>query len=223
MDKYVFLVFLLAPGFIACSVAFLLHAFPDKGSEIRNVMRYFTYSFFALFLTAAGGLLLGFYSGTDTLTEIYGRFDGVAYSLKFMAMLILASILTGAVWPLFGKRIFLKAANVANVMAGRNPVFPDGRLIDDMLDDGAHHFIVVEKDGKTIAMGLYNGLSEPAADLTEISVTAYPEYQEAFQQAQASEEDSPLKHLKYVYTQVEHDFIIREYDFPREWLPEDER
>ena len=92
------------------------------------------------------------------------------------------------------------------------------RRIDDMLDDGNHHFIIVEKDGKLIAMGLYNGLSEPAADVTELSVTAYPQYREAFEAAQASDEDSPLKHLKYVYTQLEHDIVIREYDFPREWL-----
>ncbi len=218
MDKYVMIVLLLAPGFIASSVAFLLHAFPDKGNEVRNIMRYFTYSLFALFATAVGGLAFGFYDSADTVPEIYGRFAQAGYSLKFAAMLIIASAATGAVWPLFGKRAALWLANKTNEMTGQNCVFPDGRLLDDMLDDGAHHFIVIEKKGETIAMGLYNGLSEPASDVTELSVTAYPEYREAFEQAQASDEDSPLKHLKYVYTQLENDIVIREYDFPKEWL-----
>lgn len=218
MDKYVMAVLILAPGFIASSVAFFLHAFPDKGTEVRNIMRYFTYSLFALFATAVGGLALGFYTSTDTVMEIYGRFASVGYSLKYMTMLILVSVVTGAAWPLAGKRIFLHFANKVNGWLGQNCVFPDGRLIDDMLDDGEHHFIVIEKGGKIIAVGLYNGLSEPAADVTELSVVAYPQYREEFEKAQASDEDSPLKHLKYVYTQLEHDIVIREYDFPQEWL-----
>lgn len=218
MDKYVMAVLILAPGFIASSVAFFLHAFPDKGTEVRNVMRYFTYSLFALFATAVGGLALGFYTSADTVTEIYGRFASVGYSLKYMTMLILASVITGAAWPLVGKRMILCLANKINGWLGQNCVFPDGRLIDDMLDDGESHFIVIEKDGKIIAMGLYNGLSEPAADVTELSVVAYPQYREEFEKAQASDEDSPLKQLKYVYTQLEHDIVIREYDFPQEWL-----
>ncbi|WP_288311730.1 hypothetical protein [uncultured Selenomonas sp.] len=109
-------------------------------------------------------------------------------------------------------------ANKVNQKLDLNCVFPDGRLIDDMLDDGNHHFIVVEKSGKTVAIGLYNGLSEPAADAMELSVTAYPQYREAFEEAQASDKDSPLKKLKYVYIQPEHDIVIREYDFPQEWL-----
>lgn len=222
MDKYVVIVLLLAPGFIASSVAFFLHAFPDKGTEVRNIMRYFTYSLFALFVTAACGLVLGFYDSGSTFSEIYGKFDQVGYSLKFVAMLILASAATGAAWPLLGKRAALFLANKVNELTGQNCVFPDGRLLDDMLDDGDHHFIVVEKGGKTIAMGLYNGLSEPAADVTELSVTAYPAYREAFERAQASDEDSPLKHLKYVYTQLENDIIIREYDFPPKWLGSEE-
>lgn len=218
VDKYVMIVFLLAPGFIASGVAFLLHAFPDKGTEVRNIMRYFTYSLFALFITAVGGLAFGFYDSADTFAEVYGHFAGVGYSLKYMAILIVTSVITGAAWPLAGKRMFLYLANKVNEKTGRNCVFPDGRLIDNMLDDGNHHFIVVEKAGKTIAIGLYNGLSEPAADVTELSIAAYPQYREAFEKAQASDEDSPLKQLKYVYTQLEHDIVIREYDFPQEWL-----
>lgn len=223
MDKYVMIVLLLAPGFIASSVAFLLHAFPDKGTEVRNIMRYFTYSLFALFTTAVGGLALGFYASTDTFAVICGRFTEVGYSLKYMTMLIAASVMTGAAWPLVGKRIFLCLANKVNGGLGQNCVFSDGRLIDDMLDDGNHHFIVVEKGGKTVAIGLYNGLSEPAADAIELSVTAYPQYREAFEEAQASDKDNLLKHLKYVYMQPEYDIVIREYDFPQEWLnPEEE-
>lgn len=223
MDKYVAVVLLLAPGFIASSVAFLLHAFPDKGTEVRNVMRYFTYSLFALFATAVGGLVLGFYASTDTFAVICGRFTEVGYSLKYMTMLIVVSVMTGAAWPLVGKLVFLCLANKVNVWLGQNCVFQDGRLIDDMLDDGEHHFIVIEKGGKIIAVGLYNGLSEPAADVTELSVVAYPQYREEFEKVQASDEDSPLKHLKYVYTQLEHDIVIREYDFPQKWLnPEEE-
>ena len=218
MDKYVAVVLLLAPGFVASSVAFLLHAFPDKGTEVRNIMRYFTYSLFALFATAVGGLVLGFYASTDTFAVICGRFTEVGYSLKYMTMLIVVSVMTGAAWPLVGKRVFLCLANKVNGWLDQNYVFPDGRLIDDMLDDGNHHFIVVEKGGKTVAIGLYNGLSEPAADAMELSVTAYPQYREAFEEAQASDKDSPLKDLKYVYIQPEHDIVIREYDFPQEWL-----
>ena len=120
MDKYVMAVLILAPGFIASSVAFFLHAFPDKGTEVRNIMRYFTYSLFALFATVVGGLALGFYTSTDTVMEIYGRFASVGYSLKYMAMLILVSVVTGAVWPLAGKRIFLYFANKVNGWLGQN-------------------------------------------------------------------------------------------------------
>ena len=58
--------------------------------------------------------------------------------------------------------------------------------------------------------------------MTELSVTAYPQYREAFEEAQASDEDSPLKHLKYIYMQPEHDIVIREYDFPQKWLNPEE-
>ena len=156
MDKYLMIVLLLAPGFLASSMAFFLHAFPDKGTEVKNIMRYFTYSLFALFATAVSGLALGFYTGTDTFADVCGRFADIGYTLKFTAVLIVVSTMTGAAWPLAGKRLILRMANKLNEKTSMNCVFPDGRLIDDMLDDGNHHFIIVEKDGKLIAMGLYN-------------------------------------------------------------------
>lgn len=212
MDKYVFLIFLLAPGFIACSTAYMLHDFPDKHGELSLVMRYFTYSFFILPMVLVAGGLLGI---------IPADISGAKWTTwQAVALFILAAVLsagTGAVWVMWMRDKVLGAANRFNMSQGRNPVFVQARLFDRLFDDGRDHFLVIEKDGQIISMGMFAGAGAPDNSKMEIALYDYPEYRRWFEYARESKEDHPLKHTLTVYYCIEDGLTIREYEFPPEW------
>lgn len=215
MDKYVFLVFLLAPGFVACSVGFFLSDFSDKRSDFGVAMRYFVYSFFifpiALLICALTGIVPwnGVVNAKDYLTT------GSLLALFFIVMLV--SVLVGAIWPMFLRQKLLDLANKINIKRGVNEVFIKPRVLDDLFDDGKKHFLSVERDGKRIAMGFWGSASSPDNEKTELALYTDPSYDEWFDYAQKSKEDHPLKHCKTVYLSLEDNLVVREYEFPPEW------
>lgn len=215
MDKYVFLVFLLAPGFVACTVGFMLHDFADKQNDLKIVMRYFGYSFFilpiALFICALTGVI----PWNTILNSEIQLTAGTLTGLYFIVILV--SVAVGIVWPIFLRQKILNIANKINVRRGLNEVFTASRLFDDFFIDGKDHFLVIERAGKVIAMGMYGGISAPENDKTEIALYTDADYQKEFESAQKSKDDHPLKHCKTFYISLEDDLIIREYDFPSEW------
>lgn len=217
MDKYVFLVFLLAPGFIACSTSFMLHDFPDKKNELGIIMRYFAYSFFILPIALCFCMLFGIVSwGTTLNSDIMPLTFGNMVIIFFIVAVI--SVATGTIYPMFLRQKFLQIANNINHKRGVNEVFVSPRLFEKLFDDGQDHFILVERDGKLITMGLYGGAGAPDNDKTELYVFAYPDYQKEFKKAQKDRKnDHPLKHCKRVYMALEDNLVIREYEFPKEW------
>lgn len=106
MDKYVFLVFLLAPGFIACSTGFMLHDFPDKRDTLGVVMRYFTYSFFILPISLALAGVTGILPFWSTM-ETWDAMNAESLILLF-AVVLFVSVIIGMSWPLIIRPAMLR-------------------------------------------------------------------------------------------------------------------
>jgi hypothetical protein len=106
--------------------------------------------------------------------------------------------------------------NSINKKKGKNEIYLDGTMLHKLFDDDKDHFIVVEKDGKEIAIGFFRGLSSPTSDRVEILVTAHPHYKEWLEHAK-NNPLHPLNTVKGAYLDLSSGTVIKELEFPKEW------
>lgn len=223
MEKYIAIVILLAPGYIAKSIAFLLGASQSKRGEIESVMVYFSYSLFALLATLFGAFCFKLVGVCDSWNTIEIKFHSIWYSFLFFTLSIFCSAVVGAVWQLFLEKNIVKLFNCINSkLRNGNIVFLNGSLFDRLfVDDLKKHFLIVEKDGRTIAVGFLWNWSAPDAERVEFHVVERPIYKEWMAYAQTEDgKDHPLNRTMGVYCDVTSGMVIRELEYPFEWLTE---
>ncbi|MDR7865180.1 MAG: hypothetical protein RIN56_00100 [Sporomusaceae bacterium] len=221
MEKYLAIIMLAAPGFIAKSVAKLLGDSPPKRGELESVMVYFTYSIFALFLTVifASWSWIGLIPPGATWAGIEKLFESPSFLIKFFCVSLICSVLVGAAWQLVLEKRIVKGFNWINKKLGGNEIFLNGSLFDRLfVDDKKDHFLVVEKDGKIVTMGFLRSWNSPDSDRLEFFVAERPAYREWMNYVKATGIEHPLKKILGVYLDVTNNTIIREHEFPQEWL-----
>lgn len=206
-EKYLTLVLLMAPGFITSFVSQLLGTKPDKKGEVFAVMRYFAYSFFSLIMTYILLMLCGYVWAAQTYSEMINGFNSMGKIATFIIIMFISSIIIGALWSQLGKKYILRGANLINQNLGQNINFIDGTLLDQIVNDGKEHYIILEKHGIK-AEGFYYGKSDPSDDNYEISISTYPEYQGL---AQKRPRDFQVKQT---YIDLKNDIKIIEYTYP---------
>lgn len=219
MEKYLSLIILAAPGFIAERIATALGVTSAKRGEFDSLARYLSYSFFTVIVAVTISALTGAVDLSDTWQDFTNKFSSVAFTVEFLAITLFSAVIVGLTWALFGNVLFMRTLNFINVRSGRNRRNLDGNLLNRLFDDGREHFIIVRKDDRTIAVGFIYSASDPADGNSELVITEYPEYRAELQRAE-NEPDRPsyLKNILQTYLDVKNNLVITETEYPPEWI-----
>lgn len=219
MEKYLSLIILAAPGFIAERIATALGVTSAKRGEFDSLARYLSYSFFTVIVAVTISALTGAVDLSDTWQDFTNKFSSVAFTVEFLAITLFSAVIVGLTWALFGNVLFMRTLNFINVRSGRNRRNLDGNLLNRLFDDGREHFIIVRKDDRIIAVGFIYSASDPADGNAELVITEYPEYRAELQRAE-NEPDRPsyLKNILQTYLDVKNNLVITETEYPPEWI-----
>ena len=183
MEKYLSLIILAAPGFIAERIATTLGVTSPKKGEFDSLAAYFSYSFFAVIVAIAISAATGTVDIVGSWHDFTAKFSSVAFTVNRLVITLISAVIVGATWALVGNRLFMRALNFINVKTGRNSRTLGGSLLNRLFDDGREHFIIVRKDDNIVAAGFIYSASDPADGNSELVVTEYPEYRAELQRA----------------------------------------
>lgn len=217
MEKYLALILLAAPGFIAERISNALGVTSPKRGEFDSLAGYFSYSFFSIIFAVGICALTGTIDLTADWKGFTEKFSSVGFTVEFLAITLFSAIFTGLFWALLGNKLFMRILNFVNVKTGRNKRHMTGNLLNRTFDDGKEHFIIVRKGGEKIAVGFIYSASDPVDDTAEIVVTEYPEYRAELKRAENGE-PSYLNNILQTYIDVKNNLAITETEYPPEWI-----
>lgn len=219
MEKYLSLIILAAPGFIAERIAKGLGVTSPKKGEFDSLAGYLSYSFFTVLLAIVISALAGTIDLSEGWQDFTEKFSSVGFTVKMLLTTLFSAVVVGSSWALFGNKIFMGILNIINVKTGRNKRNMNGSLLNRIFDDGKEHFIIVRKDGEKIAVGFIYSASDPSDDASEIVVTEYPEYRAELERAEKEpNRPSYLQRVLQTYIDVKNNVVITETEYPPEWI-----
>ena len=218
MEKYLALILLAAPGFIAYKIANALGVTSPKRGEFDSLAGYLSYSFFAVLVTIFISAATGTVDFGDSWQSLTDKFSSVSFTVKMLFTTLFSGVFVGSAWALLGNQLFLRLSNFINVCAGRNKRILDGSLLNKTFDDGKDHFIIVRKDGADIAVGFIFSASDPFDDKSEIVITEYPEYRAELKKITETDQPSFLRNVLQTYIDIKNNLIITETEYPPEWI-----
>lgn len=219
MEKYLSLIILAAPGFIAERIAAALGVTSPKKGEFDSLAGYLSYSFFAVIVAIAICALTGAVDLSENWQDFTDKFSSVAFTAKLLVITLIAAVIVGTYWALIGNRLFMRVLNFINVKSGRNKRNLDGSLLNRLFDDGKEHFIIVRKDDRKIAVGFIYSAADPSDGNAEIVITEYPEYRAELERAEKdADRPSYLKNILQTYVDVKNNLVITETEYPPEWI-----
>ena len=212
MDKYAFLIFLLAPGFIASTAATFCGNFSDKHNEFGYVMRYFSYSFFTVAVLIVALYMMGIVWADDTLDTISTRMTYITNIITCIAVSTVISVRTGAIWSLWLRERLLNMCNyIQYKLTGRRTVI-EPRIIDGVFkSSGKQGYVLLEViKNNTSTVGFLHQISSSNSERLELSLWSAEKYK-----GWLGTDKCPL--IK-TYMDIDNDMIIKEYDYPAEWV-----
>ena len=220
MEKYLTLILLAAPGFIAARIALVLGLTSAKKGEIDSLAGYLSYSFFAVLVTIIISAATGIIDLSGSWQDFTGKFSSVDFTIKMLFITLFSGVIVGSSWALVGQRLFMNFFNKLNVLTGRNIKSTGGSLLNRIFNDGKEHFIIVRKDGKKIAAGFIFAASDPFDDKSELVITEYPEYDAELKRVENfPDRPSYLRNVLRTYVDIENSLVITETEYPPEWCP----
>ena len=114
MEKYLVLILLSAPGFIAKFVARCLGDSSAKRGEFDSVLIYFSYSLLSLSLTLIAAWIVGLFSFAEPWSILESEFKIPLFSAKFLLLSLICSTIIGASWRLFAEDLIVNIFNYIN-------------------------------------------------------------------------------------------------------------
>lgn len=216
MDKYVLLVFLLAPGFIARGVALRFGDFPRKKNEIDAIMSYFSYSFFAVLTSFLIAPAFGIYRYDESIPDVIEHLTVSGIAVRFSCIALVTSILVGALWAAEIRDRLLSCCNGLLKRMGRNEIYLNNSLQEKLFADGKSHFVALEKDGVEKAVGFVQCVNSADSTKCEFSIIMHPNYESWYKRAKEDEKLS-FHYPKLIYFDFDEGIIIKEYNYPTEW------
>lgn len=219
MEKYLSLIILAAPGFIAERIANALGITSPRKGEFDSLARYLSYSFFSVLLAIIISALTGTIDMSENWQDFTNKFSSVGFTAKMLLTTLFSAVVVGSSWALVGNKLFMRICNFVNVKTGKNKRNLSGSLLDRIFDDGKEHFIIVRKGGEKIAVGFIFSASDPADDNTEIIVTEHPEYRAELEKVEKDpDRPSYLRNVLQTYIDVKNNIVITETEYPPEWI-----
>lgn len=191
MDKYVMAVLLLMPGFLTINTAEKLGKTHTKKTGVSLALEYATYTIVILLIAMGVSLL---WAGGMTLQQVVNGELPLSFYAALVAVSLIASVASGAVWSLFLSDRVLAECNMVNKARGKNVRWED------------------------IAVGFFNACSDPQGERAEFSVAEYPEYREEWNRVKEGEKDSYLYITEQTYVDASNGLVITETQYPPEWF-----
>lgn len=222
MEKYLALIILAAPGFIAAKIAAILGITSSKRGEIDSLASYLSYSFFSVLIAILISSQIGIVDLSENWQDFTDKFSSVGFTVNLLLTTLLSAVIIGLSWALVGNKLFLQVLNFINVKSGRNKRRMNGSLLNRIFDDGKEHFIIVRKDSEKIAVGFIYSATDPSAGKTELVITEYPEYRAELKKVENNPDyQSYLRNVLQTYIDVENNIVITETEYPPEWSTND--
>lgn len=218
MEKYLSIIILAAPGFIAEKIATVLGVTSSKHGEVDSLAKYLSYSFFTVIVAIVISAATGAVDLSDNWQDFTEKFSSVGFTVNLLAITLTSAVVVGSSWALFGRKVFLRLMNFINICTGKNKRNLDGSLFNRLFDDGNDHFIIVRKDDNVIAVGFIFSASDPADGNSEIVITEFPEYRAELKRATETDEPSYLRNVLQTYIDVKNNIVITETEYPPEWI-----
>ena len=219
MEKYLSLIILAAPGFIAERIANILGVMSSKKGEFDSLAGYLSYSFFSVLLAIIISALTGMVDLSENWQDFTEKFSSVDFTVKMLITTLFSAAIVGSSWALIGNKLFMRILNFVNVKTGKNKRYMTGNLLNRIFDDGKEHFIIVRKNGEKIAVGFIYSASDPTDDTAEIVITEYPEYRAELEKAEKNpDRPSYLQNILQTYIDIKNNIVITETEYPPEWI-----
>ena len=108
MEKYLSLIILAAPGFIAERIANILGVTSSKKGEFDSLAGYFSYSFFSVLLAIIISALTGIVDLSENWQDFTEKFSSVGFTVKILIITLASAVVVGSSWALIGNKLFLQ-------------------------------------------------------------------------------------------------------------------
>jgi len=218
MEKYVSGALLLTPGFIAKYTASNLGGKQSKSGEVDTVLIYFGYSLSAITVTLLGASLLGMFSVNDPWSVFEANLLKPLFGFQFLVLQVVCSVAVGAFWELLLQKRILSLFSWLTMQRGEVKSISVGSLLHELFYDGKDHFLLLEKEGKELAVGFFRGVSAPGSENRALHIATGQVYSELFQYAK-NHPEHPLHTPLGVYLDLDSDLVIKEYAYPDDLMP----
>ena len=142
MEKYLSLILLAAPGFVASSIARVFGVATNKKGEFESLANYLSYSFFSILLAVVISAALGIVDLNENWQSFSEKLSSIKISVEVLLIALISGILVGTAWSVFLNNLFMKWLNKINILLGRNKRNLGGSLLNRLFDDGSEHFVL---------------------------------------------------------------------------------
>lgn len=205
MEYYIEIIIMLAPGFIAKEVARALGNVKSRSSSIDQVLNYFVYSIFCVFIT----LLL-----YTIINQLFGNDKPQNLLLVFLA--ILSGFGVGYAWQVIVKKEFKRIIDKYTSEKDGYTYFQEDSMLNNCMLDGKDHLIQIIKSGNVVATGRFLGATFSSEDTAEIKIDSHPTY------ARWLSDERYRNHFEYLHSifDIKHDIEVREYSYPNGFFKE---
>ena len=95
MEKYLALIILAAPGFIAAKIAAILGITSSKRGEIDSLASYLSYSFFSVLIAILISSQIGIVDLSENWQDFTDKFSSVGFTVNLLLTTLLSAVIVG--------------------------------------------------------------------------------------------------------------------------------
>lgn len=212
MEKVIMYMLFLLPGFLAMKTAIYLGKNINHEKTTDMILSYIAFGTFSNLLILLLSMIIGIVPYNDAIGSPFITSPPAWIVFAYGVVSIIVSIATGYVWAVWISKPILRIANRISWKNGSNMHY-NGRLLDNMFDDGEDHFLIVQKDGEDVGVGFYMSVDN---ETRAIELCEYPAYRAELVKARKGKQ-SPLANRKRTYVDASAGLVIYETDYPKEW------
>lgn len=209
MEKYLTVVFLLVPGFLALQAATILGQ-TEKESKTEYALSYIAFGTVGNLVTISIAVLVGILPSDTPLAHIADI--PLWQSVALAGISIIASVCVGAGWAGWISDYALAAGNWLAAKRGMDPYY-NGPLLVHMFEDGKPHFLIIKKDGEDIGVGFFKSVDHATQ---AIALYEHPAYRKELAAARAGT-PSYLVNTLQTYYDANIGLLIYETEYPPAW------
>lgn len=176
----------IAPGFIGVAISKLMNGDPKKENLNDSFLGFFLYAGAAWLVATAAAL-------------VAKQIQHPINQTGFIILSMLAAALIGILWPTILRSNVISIANSFLSALGKNKIFMDEEIMDQIGHDNKPHYYEVYRNGQLIASGWGEHISSADKGMSLIKIDGF------------KVED--MKEIRNIVWQ-QSDMVVKEYTMP---------